>query len=453
MSNTSCDRRTILAGIGSVTGSVALSGCSGRIDGLLGRGGSDEVKLWHHLATDPPEGSDGPSQTKTLTEQINRYLETTEANVALERIGSDRTEYQRRVVTQLPNGSGPHSFSWVHRPMGTYQGRTLLYETPADDGDRLDLGYDVQDTYLDVAVAASQFRPFRKRGTERDESPRRYGLPYGATTVTLVYNPDHVDTPPQTVSEWLDSMDRIQEGDDVDYGLVCPGAPFYVSPWARAFGGEYYVDYDEATGSGEIRFASDETVEGVSYFRDEIWPYTPEKPVYDEQYKQFKKGNAAYAIATPSEFARLDETDDVTEVRATTLPDFETDDATLSPYVDVYLWYFSRLLRKRAEKRAVTAELLEWLTTTDSVVATNATEHGIVPVTESLPAGVEDDSTMRAYRESATAGAPSPSHPDMKNGWTILQDAFRTILKNDVDVREELESARSELEETLDKKD
>jgi len=449
MSNKSHDRRTILAGIGSVTGSVALAGCSGSgpLDQVLGDDGPGGVLLWHQLATEPAGNSDGPSQSTTLERQLQRYRDANDGtSVTAERIGSN---YQTRLAAGLPNDNGPHAFSWVHRTLGTYQGRGLLYETPTDEESaRLDL--DVEETFLPVALEASEFRPFLDTGSDRGDKPqrgsepRRYGLPYGAATVTLAYNPEYVDSdsPPETVSEWFDSMDECENSEDgCEHGLVCPGAPFYVSPWARAFGGEYYDDE-----AGEFRFDSDDTVEGLSYFIDEVWSYTPDKPGYDEQYKRFKNGDAAYAIATPGEFARLDEKDAVEEVRATTLPTFENEDATLSPYVDVYLWQFSRLLRKRAERRAAALDVLQWLTMTDSVVATNATEHGFIPVIESPPDAVTEDETMSTYVESVRAGAPSPSHPDMQDGWTRLQEALENVLNSDAELREALSDARDDLE-------
>jgi arabinogalactan oligomer/maltooligosaccharide transport system substrate-binding protein len=435
MERDSFDRRTALAGIGSMTAAVALSGCTGRIDGLLG-GGSDSAALWHNFATKPVDGS-GPSQTRTVTDQLDQYRqEMPEADVTVERIGGN---YQQRLATGLPEGTGPEAFAWAHRTLGTYQGRELLYEGATTEP-RLALDTTVDEAFLDVAADATRFRPFLGAAETRADEQRRYGLPYGAVTVGLVYNTAYVDAAPDTVTEWLDGMDTIEAEESGVDGLVCPGAPYHISAFARAFGGEYYDD-----DAGEVTFTSDAVVEGIEYYRERIWPHQPDRPGLNKQFKRFEKGNAAYAIATPREFSRLDEEVD-TDLGVTSLPAFDSRDASLSPYVTVYLWYLTRLVEGNATKRTTTLDVLEWLTTTESAVATNAVEHGIVPVTSSLPSEVETDATMEAYYRSVESGAPSPSHPDRADVWPALQEALTRILTEDQDVRTALQEAASEID-------
>jgi maltose-binding protein MalE len=432
----SLDRRTALAGIGSLTASVSLSGCTGRISGLVG-GNSGPATLWHNFPNKPIDGS-GPSQTKTIVEQFAQYREANpESKVAVKRVANN---YEQRLGTGLPEGEGPHSFSWAHRTLGTYQGRGLLYDN-LDADTRLDLDLTPEDAFLDVAVAAAQFRSFLGGADDRAEAQQLYGLPSGGVTVALAYNTEYVESPPETTSEWTDDMDSFESKDSSNDGVVCPGSPYHVSAWARAFGGDYYDD-----SAGEFTFTDDAVVEGIEYYRNKIWPHQPQKPALQKQFKQFEKGNAAYAVATPREFRQLDDAVDA-DVRVTTLPAMDGEsDAEPSPYATVYLWYFSRLLEPNETKRATTLDVLEWLTTTESAIATNATEHGIVPVTSTVPEDVDEDHPMRTYYEMIKTGAPEPSHPDRAEVWTTLQETLETILTKDTDVGSELQDARENVE-------
>lgn len=435
MERDSLDRRTALAGIGSLTASVALSGCTGRISGLVG-GNSGPATLWHNFPNTPIDRT-GPSQTKTIAEQIRAYRnENPDANVAVKRIEGN---YQQLLATRLPEGEGPQSFSWANRTLGTYQGRGLLYEN-RDAQPRLELEIAPEDVFLDTAVGGAQFRSFLGSAGNRAESQQLYGLPYGGVTVALAYNTEYVDSPPEKTGQWLDDMESLESEGTVDYGVVCPGAPYHVSAWARAFGGDYYDD-----SAGEITFAEDAIVEGIEYYRDTIWPQQPDNPALQKQFAQFETENAAYAVVTPREFRQLDNAVDAA-VGLTTLPRIDdSPEATISPYATIYLWHFSRLLENDETRRGETLDVLEWLTTTDSVIATNATDHGIVPVTTSVPEGIDDDHPMRTYHEMIKMAAPEPSHPDRVDVWPKLQETLETILTADTDVQSELQRASDDI--------
>lgn len=391
------NRRTLLTGIGGAT-ALTIAGCLGSDRGTT---------LWNDFES---------AEEDDLEDHLERFNDDRDEEMHAENI----SEMGEQLDTALPAGDGPETFAWAHDWLGRYHEQEFVHDATDD------LEVDLASTYTESAIEAVQWED----GT--------YGLPYASETVSLMYNPDLVDEPPETLSEMVDVMGDYHDPSDNQYGLSCPAIdPYFVSAYLHAFGG--YI-FDEE--SGALGVESDEFVEGVELVDDALWSYVPADPAYDSQITVFNDGNAPFAINGPWQ---LDGFRDA-GVDATVAPLPEVDGGDPMPLTGVQTWYFTSELEE-AEDDALetTVDWAEWYTTDEDVIVRNAQNHGLIPVHQEYVDNDDLGDDVETFTETVEMGRPIPADPRMDYVWTPLEEGLERVFHGDESAADAMEATAEEI--------
>ncbi|WP_277556021.1 extracellular solute-binding protein [Halobaculum limi] len=420
------DRRKLLK-MGGLAAAAALSGCVGvqeqstptESSSSGGSSGSDDSST--EQATTQPQVDPGtaaawyarsPAEAETLKSVVETFNGDSRHTVK----GSDLSDLEKKTQSAIPAGQGPQIFEWAHDWVGDYYQRGFL----SDQSDNLSVS---MDQFTSAAAGAVQF----------DDAV--VGLPFAAETVTLLYNKEMVDSPPETVSEMTDVMEQHHDPSSGSYGLGYPLNPYFMSAWAQAFGG-YYFDPSEDEMLG---LANSPTVEGFNYILDTFVPYMPKDTAYGPQAAAFSEGNAPFAINGPWYLGTAREKG--IDVGVTKLP--TPDSGSPSPYTGIQLWYFANGMENSESDAAAGREFAEWYVTNEEQLMANAESHGFIPVLESLAGSDDLPSAVQGFSEAVQQGVPMPTHPKMNKVWGPTGTAFGKALDGNMSVKDAMVEAES----------
>nr|WP_290812978.1 substrate-binding domain-containing protein [Halovivax sp.] len=393
------DRRQLLKGAGGIAAATTFAGCLGRILG----GGDEGARLWHDTSS---------AEEEDLERFIEQFAEETGHELLDESVG----DMHEQIETATPAGDAPHTWAWAHDWVGRFAVR--------DDPEILYDGSDDISVDLDTYSGAAQEAITWEGGV--------YGLPFGSETVTLFYNRELVDEPPETVAEMEEIMEEHHDPEAGTYGLSYNIDSYFCSAWLHAFGG-YLYDAE----ADELGHELDETVQGLEVLDEIFWEYIPEDPEYEAQTTVFNDGNAPFAINGPWELGGFRENLDV---GVATLPTIEGNEP--NPYTGVQMWYFGSELSDASEEEfEAILDWTEWYTTTEEVVTTNADRHGMIPVHVDHAEADDIDPAVQMFAETVDMGTPMPAHPKMDDVWEPTEDALINVFNGDQDPREALEDA------------
>ncbi|UPW01015.1 extracellular solute-binding protein [Halorussus gelatinilyticus] len=334
--------------------------------------------------------------------------------------GSDVSDLKKKTTSAIPAGQGPHVFDWAHDWVGDYLQRGFV----VDRSDQLNVDLN---TFTDAAAGAVQF------------DGNVVGLPYAAETVSLVYNKDMVDEPPETVADMKSVMKEHHDPQNGTYGLSYPFDPYFVSAWAQAFGG-YYFDPDK---DPQLGLTKSETVKGIEFALDNLKPYMPKDPSYGAQAAPFSEGNAAFAINGPWYLTTLKEKG--VNFGVASLPKLESGQPR--PLTGIQMWYFSKAMGEDGADTAAAQSFVEWYVTNEDLLTTAAEEHGSIPVLESLSGSDALPSDVQAFSETVSQGVPMPTHPKMGKVWQPLTDALTKVYNGDAGVEPAMKQAEKTVRE------
>ncbi|AHF98565.1 sugar ABC transporter substrate-binding protein [Halostagnicola larsenii XH-48] len=394
----SMERRQMLRGIGGLA-AVGAAGCLDRITGQ-----QQGTTAWHDF-TEAQE-----SAFKRSLEEFNDGRDDTLNAEA-------PAEMEKELETALPADQGPETFNWAHDWIGRYHEQEFVYD--ASD----DLEIDLEETYTENALEAVQWEG------------AVYGLPYAIETVSLMYNPEYVDEPPETLSEMVEIMEEYHDPENNRYGLSMPSVdPYFLSAWLQAFGGSLFD-----TESEELRIEDDAFIEGVELLEESIWPYVPGDPGYDSQIPVFSEGNAPFAINGPWELEGFREAG--VDAQVAPLPDVDGGDPT--PFTGVQVWYFTSQLESADESALeTTIEWAEWYTTNEQAIIDNAEIQGLIPVhqdyTDSDNADLGED--VLTFAETVEMGTPLPTHPKVDQIWDPLESGLERVFNGNESAAQAMES-------------
>lgn len=419
------NRRTLLKTVGGTGALAAFAGCVGVDDGENGDdgdggdgGGSDDgsggvASMWVDL-------QDG--EMEDFTADLATFDAESDFTVDVEEPGGD---LDQQLDTALPAGDGPDGWIWAHDWVGRFAVREnppFLYDA-TDDVD-VDL-----DAYTDPAQEAIRF------------DGGLYGLPFASETVSLFYNRDMVEEPPETFSEMVEIMEEFHDPDAGEYGLSYPATdPYFTSGFLQAFGGDIF---DEET--LEVTLDSDEVKRGLETL-EVLFDYVPADPGYESQIVAFADGLAPFAINGPWEIGNLDgEIDDLGVAELPTV-----DGNHPRTYTGIQMIYFSAALEESGPD-AVDAltEFAEWYTTSEAVTTGNADNHGYIPVLQEVVDGNDLSGPVQAFAQQVDHGVPMPTHPDMDNVWDPLEEALSRVFNGDQGGDAALDQAAEEIRESL----
>lgn len=423
------DRRKLLK-MGGMAAAAALAGCvgveeqgtptSGGSSGSGGSGGGDESSATQTTepAVDPGTATTWYARSSAEGETLKGVIEEFNGQSRHTVEGSDLSDLEQKTQSAIPAGQGPQIFEWAHDWVGDYYQRGFL----SDQSENLSVN---MDTFTDAAAEAVQF------------DGAVVGLPFAAETVTLLYNKEYVDSPPESVSEMVDVMEQHHDPSNGTYGLGYPLDPYFMSAFAQAFGG-YYFDPNE----DEMLGLSDaETVEGFNYIIDTLVPYMPNDTQYGPQAAAFSEGNAPFAINGPWFLGTAAEKG--IDIGVTKLPTVEGN--APRPYTGIQLWYFAKGMENTESDAVAAREFAEWYVTNEEQLLANAESHGFIPVHKDLAGDDDLPAPVQGYSQAVQQGVPMPTHPRMNGVWGPVSTAFGKALDGNMSVTD----AMVEAEETI----
>jgi len=425
------NRRTLLKTIGGSTAIATLAGCvttddeaddgngrsddtdSGADDSSDGDGSAGEATLWVDLLDAEDEDVEG---------YIADFQDETGQVINKEAPGGELDE---QLETAIPAGDGPDSWIWAH----DWVGRFAVREEPP-------FLYDASD---DIDVDLDAFTGAARNAIQFDGGV--FGLPFASETVTLFYNEDMVDEPPETMGEMVDIMDQYHDPENNQYGLSYPVTdPYFTSGFLQAYGGDLY-DEDNL----EVGVDSDECKQGIDAL-ETLFDYVPSDPSYESQIVVFADELAPFAINGPWELGNLNE--EIDNLGVTTLP--TVDGNNPRSFSGIQMFYFSSMLAE-ADQATIDAmvEFAEWHTTSEEVARNNADRHGYIPVLESVVTGDDLPANVQAFAQQVDHGVPMPTHPNMDSVWEPVEEALTRVFNGDQEGGAALDQAASEIREQL----
>nr|WP_049903753.1 extracellular solute-binding protein [Natrialba aegyptia] len=396
-------RRRVIAGIGGAA-TLSVAGCLGTDD--------QGTTLWNEFEN---------GEEETLEEHLDAFNEGREDELGAENIA----DMEEQLNTAIPAGDGPETFAWAHDWLGRLHDQEFLYD--ASGSLDLDLGSE----FTADAADAVQW----EGGT--------YGVPYAAETVTLMYNPELVEEPPETLSEMVDIMEEHHDPSSNQFGLSYPPIdPYFVSAFLHAFGGRtFHKD------SGELGIEDDEFIEGLELLRDNLWEYVPGDPSYESQMTPFNDGTAPFAINGPWQVSGFRDAG----IDATLAPLPDIDGGSPTPYTGIQVWYFTSALGDADEAATeTTMDWAEWYATTEDVIVDNANQHGLIPVHQEYADSDDLGEDVETFLETVETGTLMPADPRMDLVFTPLEDALERVFNGDADAAEAMESAAAEIRSRWD---
>jgi arabinogalactan oligomer/maltooligosaccharide transport system substrate-binding protein len=410
-------RRSVLKYIGGSSGVMALAGCisvqeqdsnnneqnennqSGNEGGASGQSGS--AKAWYSLPE--PEIPSRKSAIQSFNDQSQHTIE-----------GADISDLAKKTTSAVPAGQGPKTFEWAHDWVGDYFQRGFI----VDQSDQLDVSLD---TFTSAASEAVQFEG------------NIVGLPHAAETVTLIYNTDIVDKPPETVADMVSVMKEYHDPSNGQYGLSYPFDPYFVSGWLQAFGGYYF----DASKEDILGVNSKGTVRGLRFTLDNFRPYMPDDPTYEPQAAVFASGNAAFAFNGPWYLSTLNEKD--VNYAVTTVPTPEG--GKPNPYTGITMWYFAKGMGKDNADTTAARGFIEWYVTNEDHILQLAKDQGTIPVLADLVGSSDLPSEVQAFSQTVSHGTPMPTHPKMNKVWPPMKTALIEAFNDPASVEEALDQA------------
>ncbi|OIB55824.1 sugar ABC transporter substrate-binding protein [Natrialba sp. SSL1] len=391
-------RRQVLAGIGGAT-MLTVAGCLGDED--------QGTTLWNEFED---------AEEETLEEHLEAFNEGRENEISADNIA----DMEDQLETAIPAGDGPATFAWAHDWLGRYHDQEFGYDASGD------LNIDLESEYTADAVEAVQW------------DGHTYGLPFASETVTLMYNPDLVDEPPETLEEMVEIMDDYHDPANNQWGLSYPPVdPYFVSGFLHAFGGRIFHE-----DTGELGIEDDEFIEGLELLQDNLWEYVPSDPEYGSQMAPFNDGNAPFAINGPWQVGGFRDAG----VDATLAPLPDVDGGSPTPYTGIQVWYFTSGLDGADEETLeTTIDWAEWYTTNEDVIVDNAERHGLIPVHQEYAESADLGEDVETFVETVEMGTPMPADPRMDLVFTPLEEALERVFNESEEPAEAMEAAAEEI--------
>jgi len=402
------DRRTVLKSTGGIVAASALAGCLGGDDGPAG-----DAEYWHDLSD---------SEEESAESWISQFEDETDLEISISAVG----DLEDRVETAVAAGEGPEMWTWAHDWVGNHWERDFL----ADVSD--DLTIDINEEFSDPAVEA-----ITPTGTDATVA-----LPAGGETVSLLYNTELVDEPPETLEEMIEIAEEYDNPQQGEYGFTQPVDVYFISWALQAYGSRIFELDDD--GGAHLGLDDDEMHDGMALFRD-LYEYMPADLEYDAQVNPFINGNAPFTANGPwaiGDFAGED-------IEFEVAPWPEIDDGEAAPYTGIDVWYFSDMVNEDEDRKDATIEFIEWMTTTDEIVEYYADEHSFIPVVSEVNEDGLSDNVI-AFQQSFDQGVPMPGDARMNLVWEPLEDAVTAVLTDDGDIEEEFAAAGESIRDDED---
>jgi maltose-binding protein MalE len=357
--------------------------------------------------TDTAAASTGPKLVIWADEQRVRALEPladsfeAETGVALELVEKGFGQIRDDFKVAGPAGQGPDILIGAHDWLGELAASGLLAEVSL--GDRAD-------EFVPVAVDAFNY------------DGKLYGMPYAVENVAFVYNPDLVETAPET---WDDVKTISQELVDggMKYGYIIEeNDPYHFYGIQTAFGGYVFGTNEDGSWNPEdVGIDSEGTIAAGDWldgmYKDGL--LTPGAALNgDLVIAAYTNGDAAMAILGPWRLDALRESGVPYEI----IPIPAGPAGPGSPFLGVQGFMVSAF----SKQPLLAQTFLQQFVGTDETMMALYNEGGRPTAMTAVNANIEDPDQVK-FAEAGVAGQPMPNIPAMSAVWASWGNAMALI--------------------------
>ena len=366
------------------------------------------IVIWHSI------GSNELIPFRNLIEEF--MIDHPGINVVLEQ----RADMENVLQVAISSNTGPDLFFWAHDWVGKMAEGGLL--EPIDEY----ISEDFLSNFSEVARDAMEY------------DGHYYGVPYAAESVALIYNKGLVKNAPESFED-VERIMKEQQNRGL-YGMTTnPIEPYYLAPWVHTFGGYLFADDSKKAG-----LDLPETIKGVNFFFDRIYPFMPQSDDYNVQISVFRDGKSPFLIDGP--WAIPDTKNQGIDVGIIPLPPVK--EGGKEYYPEPYSGVKGIYVTKNVKDRDTVWEFLRWFSTSDEVAKTLALRNGYIPV---LPRVLEDpqiknDPVIYGFAKQIEHATLMPKSPEMGGVWDPARSAALSIMSGKLSVEEALKRGQSSIQ-------
>ena len=357
------------------------------------------------------------TRTPVLEPFAEEFGDENDVSVAVQEVPFD--DIRDRLIVAGPAGEGPDIIIGAHDWLGELVENGVLAE--------VDIAAQ-EDALEEVAVQAFNFEGVN------------YGLPYATENVALFRNTELVPDAPATWEELEDTALDLQDGDEVERGIVWPtepADPYHNYPIVSALGGYVFgMDDDGTYDPSDLGIDSDGGIAAAERFGEMVESGLLSPDItYDLMIDLFGGGDAAFAITGPWAMGDFEGVD----FEVTPIPD--VDGGTPAPFVGVQGFMISAF----AENELLAQTFLTDYMATDEAQIELFEAGNRPPALTSAFEQVADDPDIEGFGEAAADGVPMPAIPEMASVWDAWTNAYELIYEGQLEPAEAFEDAAEQI--------
>jgi len=312
---------------------ILVGGCTPKTSSAV------DVTVWYSFL---------PEEERIAQEAIATSFKQKHPNITIDFLNI--VDLRTRALVAIPAGRGPDCFTWSHDWTGEFAAAGHLWPL----------------TEFVSPELIAKFTPEAIEACTYDD--KIFALPYASETYALIYNKAMIKTPPETMEELVDMMEKAK-AEGIPYGIGYPTETGCVSPWIHAFGG--WVLDDE---TGAIGLNSEGTINGLRYWIETFKPYMPIDLTRTVQTSVFLENKAPFLVDGPWVIPAIKGAG--IDFGVVPLPKITELDKWPEPYAGFkVLW-----LTSAAEEKEKAFTFMEWFCTDQDFILERAEIAKFVPV-------------------------------------------------------------------------
>lgn len=368
-----------------------------------------EVVLWHSYR----------EKEKLALEEVARKFNASHKDIRLTLMNIPYDAFVDKVSIATPRGQGPDLFIFAHNMIGVWVDNYHVLEPITTKVSR-----EVLRRFMRTTV-----RPLVYKGS-------LYGLPLAFKCLVLFYNPDLVESPPDTLDELL-AMARKAKKKGVE-GLVYEASLLYFNaPFIHGFGGRVM---DER---GNILVDSEGTVKALEFVRKLVREGLVPRGVNSAMVGSlFGAGKAAMAIN--GQWFR-GELGDKVHYKVALLPAVSSGER-LKPYLGSEAVFMSAYSK---HKDAALKVMLYITSDEAALVRLRLGGQTVANVRVYGRKDVASDPVISVFKAQADNSVLMPSRPEMQAVWSAMDMAINRSVFGNVPIRTALREAKEKIQKDI----
>lgn len=332
--------------------------------------------------------------------------------------------YADKITAAIPRGKGPDVYIFAQDRLGGW----------------VEAGKTVEsiDFYVDDELLDSLLPGMMDAMTYRDTI---FGIPLNYKSITMIYNTDLVDDPPETVSELITVAKKLTNEASGNFGLAYEYSNyFFHAALMNAFGGQVFAPGPEPVIDSAENVAA--IKEMMRWYKTEgVLPDDPSAALISSL---FNSGKAAIVFSGPW---FLGEIEGDVDYALAPLPTVEAaNGAPMRPWLTVEGVYIS----PQSDKLEQAYEFARFLVSEEAAEVL-ALEGGQLPTNKAVYKleAVANNPALSAFRKQLETAVPMPNYAEMTLMWSPVTTAMNKIVKGSASPEAALAEAQEKVKKDI----